>query len=174
MVWTDLGRGQGQAMRVTGDTTLHHSLAIQPHWGVRVDGPIEPRDATAMIKAAAAKGVPLGVEFRATAAVRASGGGCTAWVRTSTQAMALCGEVLRRHVATCCQIDPHQITPCEGEVIETLLAGSTCLAARPLETERFPTFLDVGLSPRHTGESMPADRSVIYDVPSGTWHPSNG
>ena len=53
MVWTELGRGQGQAMRVTGDTTLHHSLAIQPHWGVRVDGPIEPRDATAMMEAAA-------------------------------------------------------------------------------------------------------------------------
>lgn len=173
MVWTALHGAPGQAMRVTSDASLHRCLGIQPHWAVRVDGPIEPRDAQAMMGSTTAGSTPLDVEIRATAAIHALGSGCVAQVRNWQQAMTLCGEVLRRHVAACCRIDPRRVSPCEADVVEVLLAGGSGLAARPLETERFPTFLDVGLSPASRGDASPADRSVIYDVPSGTWHPSD-
>ena len=53
-------------------------------------------------------------------------------------------------------------------VMDALLYKTGTISIRPIETESFSSFVDVGVS---TGQSNePADMAVIYDIPSNSWY----
>ncbi len=41
---------------------------------------------------------------------------------------------------------------------------------RPLETELYSTFVDIGVCVQADEPTRPADRSLIYDVHGNSWH----
>jgi hypothetical protein len=50
------------------------------------------------------------------------------------------------------------------------LKGTGTLTVRPIETEIFSTSIDVGIGTNNDGTTKPADRSLIFDIPSNSWH----
>jgi hypothetical protein len=53
-------------------------------------------------------------------------------------------------------------------LVDSILHRTGYLSIRPIETEVFSTFVDVGVST--SGCNEPADSLMIYDIHSDTWH----
>jgi hypothetical protein len=135
-----------------------------------VDGPIEGRDATAIRAAVAAHRSPLDVEVRAVA-----------WLQVRED------RVVELHARDRTPIDEviaanigHYLSAILNEPfsslaspapwqVERLLSETGRLTLRPIETETHATFVDVGVA-THGVEGRPANRTLIYDRPSRTWH----
>ena len=92
--------------------------------------------------------------------------------RTDRPLLAVIAEMLRSflshsrcgvpHSVICLSQRPASSTPsCHGQVR---------LAIRPIETEVYPDFVDLGLVLPETDEIGPASSSMIYDRRSRTWH----
>jgi hypothetical protein len=140
---------------------------------VCVDGPIEPRDAAAMRRAIAAGLSPLQAEFRATAAIEVTADRTVTFQsREKTPALRLIAESFRLFIGGVClrerPID--EIAPPEFWQVERLIDVSGTISMRLIETDVFSTFIDVGVSSETEPFTKPANLSLIYDLPSNTWH----
>lgn len=144
---------------------------------VLVDGPIEPRDADAIARAAERGQNPLAVEFRAIAAMTVDDDRhITLETRTRQQSVQLVAENFRHYLGAVSDRPFDEFGSPEPWQVERLLEVSGSLTVRPIETDVFSTSIDVGIStaaPDHPDgepESGPADQSLVYDLPSRTWH----
>lgn len=151
--------------------TLLELLPARQLRAVRVDGPIEPRDAAAMVAAAQHDRSPLEVELRATAALSVRADRMlTLDVRDEMTAYAVVAASLRRYVAAVLRKPVAEISAPPRSYFERLLGVSGRLSVRPIETDAFTTSVDVGISTAPRDEPRPAERSLIYDIFSRTWH----
>lgn len=140
---------------------------------VLVEGPIEARDAEAIVQ----DGNPLAVEFRAVAAMTVDADRhVTLDTRTRQQAIQLVSENFRHYLAAIRDQSFDEFEPPETWQLQRLLEVSGSLTVRPIETDVYSSSIDVGIStasqdsPDGLPKSHPANRSLIYDLPSRTWH----
>ena len=80
------------------------------------------------------------------------------------------GNVLRNHVRSRLAARRFDVTSPETDFMHHLLARSGTFAIRPIETEVYSTWVDVGVSTSPEPVGKPADVSLIYDLISNTWH----
>lgn len=144
---------------------------------VLIEGPIESRDADAIIAASRRGEHPLVAELRAAAAMTVGEDRhVTLETRTRRQAVQLVAENFRHYLGAVRDRPFDEFGSPEPWQVERLLGVSGSLTVRPIETDVFSTAIDVGIStaaPDHPGgepDSGPADKSLIYDLPSQTWH----
>lgn len=138
---------------------------------VRVDGPIEPRDAEAMIKALARGDSALEFECRASAALYMTGTRSLRLdVRDRGCALLAVAESFRHYVAALRNRSVTDVAAPEAWQMQRLLDIAGEISVRPIETEVFTTSIDVGICTEAGGPTKPAGHSLIYDVYSDTWH----
>jgi hypothetical protein len=155
------------------DETLGHLLALVPLRRLRlarVEGEVEARDAAAMAAAAAAGRSPLSAEMRAVAALEVCGDDAvTAELRSRDQALIMVAENLRHYLAALCDRPAQGFEAPPAALMHELLQRRG-LTIRPIETQVYSTFIDIGVCLGAEEPSKPADRSLIYDLPSRSWH----
>lgn len=138
---------------------------------VLVDGPVEDADATAMRAALRRGESPLQAEFRAVAALHQPREGVMVVdARDTAVPSAVIAQKLQRYVASLPVRDLGPIEPPPTWQIDRLLSVSGTMTIRPIETEVFSTFIDIGISTDGDDETLPANRALIYDIFSDSWH----
>ncbi len=138
---------------------------------VCVDGPIEARDAEAMRRAVAAGLSPLQAEFRASASIEVTADAAVSIEsREKKPALRMAAECVRLFLGAMRSQPAEELALPELWQIERLLEETGAISLRPIETEAYSTFLDIGVSTALEPFSKPANRSLIYDVPSNSWH----
>ena len=138
---------------------------------IAVDGEIDERDAGAMDKAIDGGKSPLLAELRAVMAMEVLGDRSVVMhCREQAQAHALVAENFRHYLAALCNAPADRFEAPELWQIERLLSLTGMMTIRPIETQQFSTSIDVGINTGKERFSRPADRSLIYDIPSNTWH----
>lgn len=159
---------------VVDDLTSRELAGLVPvtRWrSVFVDGPIEPRDAAAIAKAVKREISPLAVEVRAVASMTVDNDRIVRLESPEKRpALLLIAENFRHYLAALRGRPVSEFVAPEPWQIERLLSLTGSLTVRPIETDVFSTFMDIGISTAATGASEPADRSLIYDLPSNSWH----
>jgi hypothetical protein len=142
-----------------------------------VEGPIEARDAEAIAEATRRGHCPLEAEFRAVAAIAVDNDRhITLDTRSREHAIRLAAENFRHYLAAIRDRPFDEFAAPQDWQIGRLLEVSGSLTVRPIETDVFSTSIDVGVSttavnqPGQVHDSGPADQSLIYDLPSHTWH----
>jgi len=138
---------------------------------VLVDGPVERHDAAAIASAISANGAALGSELRAIAAVTVPPDR-TVRIETRSRRVAamFLAENFRQYLAAATGRPAAELAAPEAALVEGLLDRTGRLAVRPIETELYSTWIDVGVNTETSGETRPADASLIYDLPSRSWH----
>ncbi len=138
---------------------------------VAIDGPIEPADARALRRSTRAGRSPLSTEVRAVLAATAIGErALRIETREPRVAAAFLGEALRGYVASILHRWPSEIGRPDPGLVLTVLERTGYVSVRAIETEVYPTSIDVGLGTHADGAARPAQTSLIYDVCSATWH----
>lgn len=138
---------------------------------VRIEGPIERSDARFIRRALAMDGSALEAELRATQAVRIERDETLLLdARDIERTHALVAENFRHYVAAALNQPLNQIGSLESWHIERLFAPTGTIIVRPIETDIFSTSVDIGISTDVSGGEHPANRSLIYDRPSASWH----
>ncbi len=159
---------------VMDEASLHQLVSLcQPSRlvAVAVEGTIDERDAKAMTKAIDAGQSPLVAELRAIAAIEVLGDRAVVLHSREKQvALTLVADNFRHYLAALSHTVASKFDAPEYWQIERLLSLTGMLTVRPIETQRFSTSIDVGINTNKERFTQPADRSLIYDVPSNTWH----
>jgi hypothetical protein len=136
-----------------------------------IDGPIHSGDARAISAAVREGSSPLAGELRAILAVRGVGPRVTVVDARERAILAtFVGERLRHYVAALRHGRVDEVGGPEPALVERVLDRSGTLRVRPIETEVYSTFIDVGISTAADESAGPADASLIYDLTSRTWH----
>lgn len=136
-----------------------------------VEGPIDARDAEAMNKAVDAGRSPLLAELRAIAALEVLGDRAVVLhSRERELALGLVAENFRHYLAALSGRPMSKFDAPEGWQVDRLLSLTGMLTVRPIETQVFSTSIDIGINTSKERFTQPADRSLIYDIPSNSWH----
>ena len=156
-------------MAINRDQNLHKPTILcgcgATNWVACVDGPIEPIDANAIIDSISSSQSPLEVECRMHSIISSQqDGGIQAQVRDQDDALAIVAESFRQYAST---LLGSQVTSPDLGLMATLFERGDCIAVRPIETEVYDTFIDIGIS---SSSDSSADRSLIYDIYSDSWH----
>lgn len=135
------------------------------NWVACVDGPIELGDANAIIASISSSNSPLEAECRMHSMIASvSQGGISAHVRKYDDALALVSESFRQYASNL--LNCNASSPDLG-LMATLFERGDDISVRPIESEVFSTFLDVGVS---SSPECAADQALIYDIHSDSWH----
>lgn len=138
---------------------------------VAVEGVIDERDAAAMSKAIDAGRSPLLAELRAVAALEVLGDrSIVLHGRDKTLALSLIADNFRHYFGALNSAPASKFEAPQPWQIERLVSLTGMLTVRPIETQQFSTSIDVGINTSKERFTKPADRSLIYDIPSNTWH----
>ena len=135
------------------------------NWVACVEGPIEIGDANAISASISSSNSPLLAECRMQSMIASTEqGGIKAYVREKDDALALVAEAFRQYASN--------LLNCNASIPElglmaTLFERGDEVSVRPIETEMFSTFLDIGISSSIEGA---ADQVLIYDIHSNSWH----
>ena len=156
-------------MALTRHESLDHSTILcgagATCWVACVEGPVEAGDANAIIASVSSSNSPLAAECRMQSMITSTtSGGISAHVRNHDDALSLVAEAFRQYASNLLNCNA---APPELGLVATLFENSDVLSVRPIETEVFSTFLDVGVS--STNETA-AEYTLIYDIHSDTWH----
>jgi hypothetical protein len=138
---------------------------------IRIDGPVEASDVSAIARGLMAGRSALQSELRAMATMRVEGDRCL-HIETRDQDAA-CGfvaESFRQYVAALRNRPARMITAPEPWQIMQLLEIKGGLSVRPLETQLYATFIDIGICAGADEPTRPAAHSLIYDVYGNSWH----
>jgi hypothetical protein len=170
----DVGEALDEKHLVLNDAQLREVLELLEcdHLSlVRLTGMVDVRDAAA-IDAAVAKGdSALDADLRAIASMDVRRDSVIELhVRDEEHAYRLVAENFRQYLAALLNRSAGAIEPPQPWQIERLMSETSELTVRPIESEVFSTFVDIGISTLPNGTPGPAARSLIYDLPSGTWH----
>lgn len=138
---------------------------------VAVEGEIDDRDAAAMIKSLDEGRSPLLAELRATMALEVLGDrSIVLHGRTKVAALTLIADNFRHYLGALHSVPASKFEAPQPWQIERLIDLTGTLTIRPIETQQFSTSIDVGINTSKERFTRPADRSLIYDIPSNTWH----
>lgn len=150
---------------------MNNSILGRIAWVVQIDGPVEVEDAQAVQRAWERGDSLLDAEIRANASLEVDANG-TLVLRARKEEVVLqaAGEMLRAHVARQRGQDATDIAPPDSGLVHGLLNASGSIALRPIETETYSTWVDVGVSTCPEGTTKSADTSVIYDAVGNSWH----
>ena len=155
-------------MALTRDNSMQQSTILcgagTTNWFACVNGPIEMGDANAIINSISSSSSPLSVECRMQSMIASTDqGGISAHVREQDDALALVAEAFRQYASNL--LNSSVSAPDLG-LMATLFEQGDEISIRPIETELFSTFIDIGIaSPTKNVES-----ALIYDIHSDTWH----
>jgi hypothetical protein len=135
-------------------------------WVACVHGPVELGDAKAIVHEVTNSNSPLCADFRMQSIVTSKNGeSITAHVRDYDDALTLVATAISQYGSG---IVGDFVSPPELGLVDSLLEKTGLLSIRPIETEIFSTFVDVGIS-TNSGTD-PADSMMIYDIHSDSWH----
>lgn len=135
-------------------------------WVACVHGPVELGDAKAIVHEVEHSDFPLCADFRMQSIVTSKGGDSVlAHVRNYDDALTLVGTAISQYATA---LLGEFVSPPELGLVDSLLERSGTISIRPIETEVFSNFVDVGISTN--GPSKPADSMMIYDIHSDSWH----
>jgi hypothetical protein len=135
------------------------------NWVACVDGPIEIGDANAIIASISSSNSPLAAECRMHSMITSvEQGGISAHVREYDDALALVAESFRQYASNL--LNCGASTPDLG-LMATLFERGNDISVRPIESEVFSTFLDIGIS---SSPESAAEQALIYDIHSDSWH----
>lgn len=138
---------------------------------VRVDGPIEALDAKAIMAACDRGDSALEAEFRAVASVViVNDAEITVELREKSHAGMLVSENLRQYLAAMLGRACSAVSVPFHWQAERLLGATGTILVRPIETEIYEAAVDVGIATGTEASAGPATLSLIYDLPSDTWH----
>lgn len=138
---------------------------------VRIAGPVEVRDVAALANAAERGDSLLDFECRAVVSVHLRGDRVLEMdVRDEEIAYALVAEHFRHYLAALCNRPVGHYALPEAALIASLLADDQGITVRPIESDIFSTFVDIGICTTADDPQGPAERSLIYDRVSHTWH----
>jgi hypothetical protein len=135
-------------------------------WVACVHGPVELGDAKAIVHEVEHSNSPLCADFRLQSIVTTEDGeSVEAHVRNYDDALTLVSSAIAQYAnAILCTF----VSPPDSGLVDSLLERSGSISIRPIETEIFSTFVDVGVSTN--GPERPADSVIIYDIHSDSWH----
>ncbi|MEE2906807.1 MAG: hypothetical protein VX527_03145 [Planctomycetota bacterium] len=152
-----------------------HTNDIDPmnlplRYAVCVDGPIEQADADAIERALISGSCLLDADIRSVTSVMNRSGLVEIQGRTDRPLLAVIAEMLRSFLSQALRCPSSDLPLPEASVIDSIMSWTGRLALRPIETEVYPDFVDMGLVLPETDEIGPATSSMIYDRRSRTWH----
>ena len=90
--------------------------------------------------------------------------------RSRNQLLLVGAHVLRNQVQSRLGHRQVDVSAPELDFMHHLMERSGTLSIRPIETEVYSTWVDLGVSTCPERRMQPADLSLIYDLVSGTWH----
>ncbi|MBT4529820.1 MAG: hypothetical protein HOC27_01315 [Phycisphaerae bacterium] len=135
-------------------------------WVACVRGPVELGDANAIVHNVEYSDSPLKADLRMHSIVHSKDGESTrAHVREYDDALALAATAIAKYTSSI--LGDTCSSPDLG-LVDSVLDRTGLVSIRPIETEIFSTFVDVGISTN--GPSSPADSVLIYDIHSDSWH----
>jgi hypothetical protein len=156
-------------MALTRDDSFEQSTILcgagATNWVACVNGPIEMGDANAIIASISSSNSPLAAECRMNSMIASvEQGGISAHVRVYDDALALVAESFRQYASNL--LNCNTTTPDLG-LMATLFERGDEVSVRPIESEVFSTFLDIGIS---SSPGSAAEQALVYDIHSDTWH----
>ena len=156
-------------MALTRDDSFNQSTILcgagSTNWVACVDGPIEMGDANAIIASISSSNSPLSIECRMHSMIASTDlGGISAHVREQDDALALVAEAFKQYASNLLN---YNVTTPDLGLMATLFERGDVISVRPIETEVFSTFLDIGIS---SSPESAAEHGLIYDVHSDSWH----
>ena len=135
-------------------------------WVACVNGPIEVGDANAILEQVSNSTSPLTADFRMQSIITSmNGGGVSAHVRDFDEVLLLVANALSAFISS---ILSKPVSLPDLGLIDALLYRSPFLSMKPIETQVFSSFVDIGISTSR--QSEPANLSLIYDIHSDSWH----
>ena len=135
-------------------------------WVACVHGPVELGDAKAIVHDVEHSSSPLCADFRMQSIVTTKDGeSVLAHVRNYDDALTLVAAAISQYANA---LIGEFVSPPDLGLVDSLLERSGIISIRPIETEIFSSFIDVGIST--SGPSKPADSMMIYDIHSDSWH----
>ena len=148
--------------------SAHALLKDHPLWLVGIDGPVECRDIEAFAHAFQLGQNLLECDIRSQIAITQEAHHVHVSTRDTSISAAITAAFLQRHAADALGC-PIQFVRAPEPDVAALLLRQGGLLLRTVETECWPSFLDIGIAnPSH--EASPATRSVIFDRITGMWH----
>jgi hypothetical protein len=125
----------------------------------------------AIARAVQAGQSPLLAELRALAAMSISDDrSVTLHARAQAPLLTLVAENLRHYLAAVLNRGVELFSAPPVYQLERLLSISGRITIRPIETTLNGSSIDVGISTSSEKSPGPANRSLLYDLPSNTWH----
>jgi hypothetical protein len=131
---------------------------------------VEPQDLRAIAGAVQRGQCPLQADVRATWSLQAVGDGVDLRAVDAGVASPLLAEAIARYAAAQLEESRSEITPPDPVLMERLLAISGSVLIRPVETQVWAGFLEMGVCVDSQGRERPCETTLLYDRPSGTWH----
>lgn len=137
---------------------------------IRVEGPVDAGDVEAIVATIRAGRPAIRGDLRAVASLRIEAGGGLEFAARSMRPIArLVAEDLACYAAAVLRRSAEDVSRPPLHQVLRLLESSGSISVRPEETDVFAESIDVGVSTAASAD-RPADRSLIYDLPSDTWH----
>jgi hypothetical protein len=137
---------------------------------IRIEGPVDAGDVEAILAAIRAGRPAISGDLRAVATLRVEAGGGLEFAARSMRPIArLVAEDLACYAAAVLRRSADEVSRPPLHQVLRLLESSGSISVRPEETDVFAESIDVGVSTSAAGD-RPADRSLIYDLPSDSWH----
>ena len=135
-------------------------------WVARVYGSIEVREAEEIVHDVSNSISPLSAHFNMQSIVTSiDGESISAHVRDYDDALTLIATAISQYGSA---MIGEGIAPPDLGLVDSILHRTGTISIRPIETEVFSSFMDVGVS---TIDSVtPADFTLIYDIFSDSWH----
>lgn len=136
-----------------------------------VEGPIERPDVAATNQAIEAGRSPLIAELRAVAALEVLGDrSLVLHTREREVAVNIVAQNFRHYLAALRDKPAESFAAPELNQVDALLHVSGAITVRPIETTVQGASIDVGVNTSLDRFSRPANLSLIYDVPTNSWH----
>jgi hypothetical protein len=157
-------------MALTREDLLEDSTILcgdgDTKWVACVLGAVEAGDARAIINEVSTSLSPLCADFRMQSIVTSKQNeGISAHVREYDDALVLAATTLSLYMR---ELLGENVSKPDLGVVDALLHKTGSISIKPIESEVFATFVDVGISTECPTER--ADSSVIYDIHSDSWH----
>ncbi len=135
-------------------------------WVACINGPVEVADADAILKEVNSAELPLVADCRMQSVITSTENeGVSAHLREYDEALLLIANALAQYVGS---IMKKSVSIPDLGLVDALLEQSDLLSIKPIETEVYSTFIDIGIST--SDGSVPASMAAIYDIYSDSWH----
>ena len=135
-------------------------------WVACIHGPVELGDAKAIVQEVSGSSSPLRADLRMQSVVTSNNtNGVSAHVRDYDDALVLVATAMMQYAS---ELLGEPVSPPELGLVDRLLERTGRISIRPIETEIFSSFVDIGIST--SSPTSRADTATIYDIHSDSWH----